>query len=77
VVTKSGKLSRRELSERNKRIPQRTQEILRKMIGRRRAELDSTRANGTRLAESCLRELRADPAPEAGARQAPADKAGD
>jgi hypothetical protein len=76
-VTKSGKLSRLELSERNKRIPQRTQEILRKMIGRRRAELDSIRANGARQSVPYVPEIRADIAPEAGARRVPADKVGD
>jgi hypothetical protein len=65
-VAKSGKLSRQELIERNKRIPQRTQEILRRMIGRRQAELDSTQAKGGRRPISYLPEFISGRAPEAG-----------
>jgi hypothetical protein len=73
-VAKSGKMSRHELIERKKRIPQRTQEILRRMIGRRQAELASIQADGARQAASCLPQLRMELASEGGARPVPADK---
>lgn len=76
-MVKSGKLSRQELSERKKRIPQRTQEILRKMIGRRRAELESMQGNGARKPLSWLPELLAELAPAINARRVPTDKTGD
>jgi hypothetical protein len=48
VMAKSNKLSQQELIERRKRIPQRTQEILRKMISRRQAELCGPAEGGNR-----------------------------
>jgi hypothetical protein len=47
-MAKPDKLSHQELLERRKRIPQRTQEILRKMISRRHTELCNTPDGGKR-----------------------------
>ena len=49
-MAKPDKLSQLELLERRKRIPQKTQEILRKMISRRYAELCSPSPGGNRQA---------------------------
>jgi hypothetical protein len=48
VMAKPDKLSHQELLERRKRIPQRTQEILRKMISRRFMELCNAPDGGSR-----------------------------
>jgi hypothetical protein len=76
-VAKSGKLSRQELIERKQRIPQRTQEILRRMIARRQAELCSNPANGGRRPLSYLPELTAEIAVEPAARLGHAGDGGD
>jgi hypothetical protein len=47
-MAKPDKLSNQELLERRKRIPQRTQEILRKMISRRFTELCNGPEGGNR-----------------------------